>query len=48
MIGEQLDEKDKGEEFYSDSAYIGEKAENIYKIKDVINLFHEKAIKTIH
>lgn len=45
VIGELLDEKDKGEEFYADSAYTGEKAENIYKEKEVINLVHEKGYK---
>ncbi len=45
VIGELLGEKDKGEEFYAESANTGEKAENIYKEKEVINLVHEKGYK---
>ena len=40
-----LTENDKGQPLYADSAYTGEKQENIYKNKEVINMVHEKGYK---
>ncbi len=40
-----LDEKDKGEEFYADSAYTGEKQEKVMAQKEVINQVCEKGYK---
>ena len=40
-----LTENDKGQPLYADSAYTGEKQENIYKNKKVINMVHEKGYK---
>ena len=45
VIENLLDEKDKGEEFYGDSAYIGQKQEQIIKDKEVVNRVHEKGYK---
>ena len=40
-----LTENDKGQPLYADSAYTGEKQENTYKNKEVINMVHEKGYK---
>lgn len=40
-----LTENDKGQPLYADSAYTGEKQENTYKNKKVINMVHEKGYK---
>jgi IS5 family transposase len=40
-----LDEKDKGEEFYADSAYSGEPQEAIIKEKEMINRVCEKGVR---
>jgi IS5 family transposase len=40
-----LDNKDKGEELYADSAYTGEKQEEVISEKELINRVHEKAYK---
>ncbi|MDP2889084.1 MAG: IS5 family transposase, partial [Bacteroidota bacterium] len=40
-----LNENDKGQPLYADSAYTGEKQENIYKNKKVLNMVHEKGYK---
>lgn len=42
VIDKLLNEKDKGQQLYGDSAYVGENAEQIYKIKEVVNKIHEK------
>lgn len=40
-----LTENDKGQPLYADSAYTGEKQENVYKNKKVINMVHEKGYR---
>jgi len=40
-----LDNKDKGEDFYADSAYTGVEQEKIISKKEVINKVHEKGYK---
>jgi len=45
LIEGLLTENDKGQPLYADSAYTGEKQENIYKNKKVINMVHEKGYK---
>jgi IS5 family transposase len=40
-----LDERDKGQEFYADSAYTGENAEKVYTKNEVTNKVHEKGYK---
>ena len=40
-----LDSKDKGEDFYADSAYTGAEQEKIISKKEVINKVHEKGYK---
>ncbi len=40
-----LDEKGKDQELYVDSAYTGEKQEEVIDKKDLINQVHEKAYK---
>ena len=40
-----LEEKDKGEELYADSAYTGEKQEEVISKKELINRVHEKGYK---
>jgi transposase, IS5 family len=45
VIGELLDEADKGEAFYADSAYTGQAAEKIYQEKGVVNCVNEKGYK---
>lgn len=40
-----LTENDKGQPLYADSAYTGEKQENIYADKKVLNMVHEKGYK---
>lgn len=40
-----LTENDEGQPLYADSAYTGEKQENTYKSKKVINMVHEKGYK---
>jgi transposase, IS5 family len=42
---ELLEDKDKGEEFYADSAYTGEKQEKVISKKGLINQVHEKGYK---
>ena len=42
---ELLEDKDKGEEFYADSAYTGEKQEAEISKKGLINQVHEKGYK---
>jgi IS5 family transposase len=42
---ELLDENDKGEEFYADSAYSGEPQENIISKKGMINKICEKGVR---
>jgi hypothetical protein len=37
-----LTEKDEGQPLYADSAYTGEKQEETYKKKKVVNMVHEK------
>lgn len=41
-----MDKKDKGEYFYADSAYTGEKQEQIITKKEMINCVHEKGYRT--
>lgn len=45
VIENLLDEKDKGEHFYADSAYTGEKQEIIIAKKEMINCVHEKGYR---
>lgn len=45
VIEPLLDEKDKGEEFYADSAYTGEEQERIIAEKEMINQVIEKGYK---
>lgn len=45
VIDNLLDEKDKGEDFYADSAYTGEKQEQVIKGKEMNNLVHEKGTR---
>jgi len=45
LLDELLDNKDKGEDFYADSAYTGKKQEKIISEKEVINKVHEKGYK---
>jgi IS5 family transposase len=45
VIDELLDEKDKGEEFYADSAYTGTKQDEIIRKKEMINQVCEKGYK---
>lgn len=45
VIENLLDEKDKGEHFYADSAYTGEKQEIIIAKKEMINSVHEKGYR---
>lgn len=45
VIEPLLDEKDKGEEFYADSAYTGEQQERIIEKKEMINQITEKGYK---
>lgn len=40
-----LDDKDKGEELYADSAYTGDKQEEVISEKELINQVHEKGYK---
>jgi len=40
-----LTENDEGQPLYADSAYTGEKQEEVYKNKNVINMVHEKGYK---
>ena len=40
-----LDDKDKGEELYADSAYTGEKQEELISEKELINQVHDKGYK---
>lgn len=40
-----LEDKDKGEELYADSAYTGEKQEEVISEKELINQIHEKGYK---
>lgn len=40
-----LDENDKGEDFYADSAYTGKNQEEIIKAKEMNNLVHEKGTR---
>lgn len=40
-----LTEKDEGQPLYADSAYVGEKQEEIYKNKKVVNNVHEKGYR---
>lgn len=40
-----LEDKDKGEELYADSAYTGEKQEEVISAKELINQVHEKGYK---
>ena len=40
-----LNEKDKGQELYADSAYTGEKQENVITKKEVKNKVHEKGYR---
>jgi IS5 family transposase len=45
VIDNLLNEKDKGEEFYADSAYTGEKQVEVIDKKGMINCVHEKGYK---
>jgi IS5 family transposase len=45
VIDDLLDEKDKGEDFYADSAYTGKKQESIIENKEMNNMVHEKGTK---
>lgn len=45
VIDNLLDENDKGEDFYADSAYTGENQEKIIKEKEMNNLVHEKGTR---
>lgn len=45
VIEELLDDKDKGENFYGDSAYFGEKQNQIINKKEMINCVHEKGYR---
>lgn len=45
VIDDLLDEKDEGEDFYADSAYTGEKQEQIIRGKEMNNLVHEKGTR---
>jgi IS5 family transposase len=45
VIDNLLNEKDKGEEFYADSAYTGEKQVEVIDQKGMINCVHEKGYK---
>jgi IS5 family transposase len=40
-----LDETDRGEELFADSAYTGSAAEEIYRAKEVVNCVNEKGYK---
>ena len=40
-----LEDKDKGEDLYADSAYTGEKQEEVISKKELINRVHEKGYK---
>lgn len=40
-----LEDKDKGEDLYADSAYTGEKQEEVISKKELINQVHEKGYK---
>ena len=40
-----LDSKDKGQDFYADSAYTGDEQEKIISKKEVINKVHEKSYR---
>jgi IS5 family transposase len=44
-IDQLLDDTDKGQELYADSAYTGETAEELYKKAKIINRVHEKGYK---
>ena len=45
VIENLLDEKDKGEKFYADNAYTGEKQNQIISKKEMINCVHEKGYR---
>lgn len=45
VIDNLLDENDKGEDFYADSAYTGKNQEEIIKAKEMNNLVHEKGTR---
>lgn len=45
VIGDLLNETDKGEALYADSAYTGKTAEEIYQKKEVVNCVNEKGYK---
>lgn len=45
VLGDLLDETDRGEEVYADSAYTGKAAEEIYQAKEVVNRVNEKGYK---
>ena len=45
LIEGLLTENDKGQPLYADSAYTGEKQEDVYKNKKVINMVHEKGYR---
>jgi IS5 family transposase len=45
VIENLLDEDDKGESFYADSAYTGEKQEEIIAKKGMVNCVHEKGYR---
>ena len=45
VIDNLLDENDKGEDFYADSAYTGKNQEEIIKAKEMKNLINEKGTK---
>lgn len=45
VIDNLLDKKDKGEKFYADSAYTGEKQEKIIAEKEMQNFVHEKGYR---
>jgi IS5 family transposase len=45
LVGGLLDETDRGEDFYADSAYTGEAVEEIYQHKGVVNCVNEKGYK---
>jgi IS5 family transposase len=45
VIDNLLNEKDKSEEFYADSAYTGEKQVEVIDQKGMINCVHEKGYK---
>ncbi len=45
VLEDLLDETDRGEEFYADSAYTGKAAEEIYQAKEVVNRVNEKGYK---